>query len=148
MLIPSVFLPKNREKILHNLYARNDLESIKNRVDYYCQLSQKVHLDSNAWRLKDLRWTHKKTVYFFDSYEYAMYFPQDFRANFEFGDVNYICKKPSITKSRPICKANLACGDFLDNALASSSQRNTKSSQRNTNSIYNAPPSSKIPHLA
>ena len=105
-LIPSAFLPRNRERILRDLDKREDLDYIKWRVEYYCRLSEAFSLDSNAWRLSDLRWTRKKTVYFFDSYEYAMYFPQDFRANFEFGDVNYVCGKPSITKSRPIDKGN------------------------------------------
>ena len=105
-LIPSIFLPKDREKILRDLDKRADLDYIKKRVDYYCKLNEAFCLDSSAWQLKDLRWTRKKTVYFFDSYEYAMYFPQDFRANFEFGDVNYVCEKPSITKSRPIDESN------------------------------------------
>ncbi len=127
-LVPSAFLPRNRERILRDLDKREDLDYIKWRVEYYCRLSEAFSLDSNAWRLSDLRWTRKKTVYFFDSYEYAMYFPQDFRANFEFGDVDYVCGKPSITKSRPICKANSACSDFLGSASPHSLQRTASAS--------------------
>lgn len=99
---PAIFLPKNREKILKDVLARPDIEYIKSRVDYYCQLDSPITLDDEAKNLSFVRFTRKKSVYFFDTYEYTRYFPQDFKAHFEFGDVNYICPKPSITKSRPI----------------------------------------------
>lgn len=102
MLTPSFLLPKNREKILRDLDSRKDLDYIKKRVDYYCPISEKITLDGCAKSLDFLRFTRKRTVYFFDCYEYARYFPQDFKAHFEFGDVNYIPKKPSFAKSRPI----------------------------------------------
>lgn len=102
MLTPSFFLPKNREKILYNLDTRKDLDYIKKRVDYYCPMSEKITLDKSAKSLDFLRWTRKQTVYFFDCYEYAWYFPQNFKAHFEFGDVYYVCQKPSFMKSRPI----------------------------------------------
>ena len=102
MCVPSFCLPKNREKILRDLDSRKDLDYIKKRVDYYCPLSEKIALDSDAKMLEFLRWTHKQTVYFFDCYEYAQYFPQHFKAHFEFGDVYYALQKPSFTKSRPI----------------------------------------------
>ncbi|WP_300732011.1 glycosyl transferase family 90 [uncultured Helicobacter sp.] len=101
-LIPAVFLPKNREKILHNVQDRADIEYIKSRVDYYCQLKRPIQLDKEAKSLDYLRFTRKKSVYFFDTYEWACYFPQHFKAHFMFGDINFICPKPSITKSRPI----------------------------------------------
>ncbi|MGX3011735.1 glycosyl transferase family 90 [Helicobacter sp. 23-1044] len=102
MLTPFFILPLNREKILRDLEKRDDLDYIKKRVDYYCQMSEKITLDSEAKTLDFLRWTRKKSVYFFDTYEYARYFPQNFRAHFAFGDVNYFLQKPSFTKSRPI----------------------------------------------
>ena len=102
MLTPSFCLPKNREKILHDLDSRSDLDYIKKRVDYYCPMSAKITLDESAKSLDFLRWTRKNTAYFFDCYEYARYFPQNFKAHFEFGDVNYIPQKPSFAKSRPI----------------------------------------------
>ncbi len=102
MLTPPFLLPKNREKILRDLDSRKDLDYIKNRVDYYCQMNEKTALDSDAKSLDFLRWTHKNTRYFFDCYEYARYFPQRFKAHFEFGDVNYMPQKPSLAKSRPI----------------------------------------------
>ncbi|MCR2040268.1 hypothetical protein [Campylobacter helveticus] len=48
-----------------------------------------INLDSSAWQLRNLRFCRKNTAYFFDSYEIARYFPQNFKANFEFGDVSY-----------------------------------------------------------
>ncbi|RDU62447.1 glycosyl transferase family 90 [Helicobacter sp. MIT 14-3879] len=101
-LYPSLLLPKNREKLLKSLDKRNDLEYIKNRVNYYCRLNDFKTLGEDSKELSFLRFTIKKTVYFFDTYEYAMYFPKDFKAYFAFGDINYFLDKPSITKSRPI----------------------------------------------
>lgn len=103
MLTSSFLLPKNREKILRDLDSRKDLDYIKKRVDYYCPLSAKITLDGCAKPLDFLRLPRKNTRYFFDCYEYARYFPQRFKAHFEFGDVNYIPQKPSFAKSRPIC---------------------------------------------
>ena len=102
MLTPFFILPLNRERILRDLERRDDLDYIKKRVDYYCQMCEKITLDDDAKTLDFLRWTHKSTAYFFDAYEYARYFPQKFRAHFAFGDVNFIPQKPSFAKSRPI----------------------------------------------
>jgi len=90
MLTPAVFLPKNREKILKDVLTRPDIEYIKSRVDYYCQLNNPITLDDEAKNLSFVRFTRKKTVYFFDTYEYTRYFPQDFKAHFAFGDINFI----------------------------------------------------------
>lgn len=102
MLTPSFCLLQNLEKILRNLDSRKDLDYIKKRVDYYCPMSGKITLDESAKSLDFLRWTRKQTVYFFDCYKYTRYFPQNFKAHFEFGDVYYIPQKPSFAKSRPI----------------------------------------------
>lgn len=99
---PRFLLPKNRERILREVHKRSDVEYIRERVDYYCRLDSRLSLESSALPLSYLRFTRKNTVYFFDTYEYAMYFPQDFRAHYAFGDVYYFLDKPSITKSRPI----------------------------------------------
>lgn len=99
MLCP--FLPR-ADHILSNLHSRDDLDYIKQRIDYYCPLDSLAPLDKDAKALDSVRFSRKKTMYFFDAYEWTRYFPQDFRAHFEFGDVNYLCPKPSITKSRPI----------------------------------------------
>ena len=104
MLAPRFLLP-SREKILHSIQTRDDVEYIKQRVDYYCQLDSKITLDENAKNISCVRFAKKKTMYNFDAYEFTRYFPQDFKAYFEFGDVNYICPKPSITKSRPTQQA-------------------------------------------
>lgn len=135
MLTPSVILPLNREKILRDLDLRKDLDYIKKRVDYYCPIDAKITLDSSARTLDFLRWTHKSTAYFFDAYEYARYFPQNFRAHFAFGDVNFIPKKPSFAKSRPIrtyyesmCKSTQnANGGGQNNEYSRHSERSEES---------------------
>ena len=122
MLTPSFLLPKNREKILRDLDSRKDLDYIKKRVDYYCPMSAKITLDGCAKSLDFLRWTRKQTVYFFDCYKYARYFPQNFKAHFEFGDVYYIPQKPSFAKSRPILDY------FIQSSLRGSGNATTKQS--------------------
>ena len=79
MLSPRFLLP-SREKILHSIQTRDDIEYIKQRVDYYCQLDSKITLDENAKNISCVRFAKKKTMYNFDAYEFTRYFPQDFRA--------------------------------------------------------------------
>ncbi|EAH6025891.1 lipopolysaccharide core biosynthesis protein LpsA, partial [Campylobacter upsaliensis] len=94
------FLLARREDILRALQGRSDVDMIKKRVDYYCQMDTKITLDEDAKNIASVRFARKSVGYKFDSYEYLRYFPQDFKAHFEFGDVSYICTKPSLTKSR------------------------------------------------
>ena len=96
------FLLARREDILCALQERSDVDMIKKRVDYYCQINSKITLDKDAKSIASVRFARKGVGYKFDSYEYLRYFPQDFKAHFEFGDVSYICPKPSFTKSRPV----------------------------------------------
>lgn len=84
------FLLARREDILCALQERSDVDMIKKRVDYYCQINSKITLDKDAKSIVSVRFARKGVGYKFDSYEYLRYFPQDFKAHFEFGDVSYL----------------------------------------------------------
>jgi len=101
-LLPCFLLPKKREKILQIMKSRADLEYIKSRLNFYNRLEGFIPLNIEARELKTLRFCKKNSVYFFDTFEYARFYPQDLKAHFAFGDVNYFLPYPSITKSRPI----------------------------------------------
>ena len=103
-MISPRFLLVRREDILRALQGRSDVDMIKKRVDYYCQMDTKITLDDEAKNIASTRFARKGVGYKFDSYEYLRYFPQNFKVHFEFGDVTYICSRPSFVKSRPVKK--------------------------------------------
>ncbi len=114
MLSPRIFL--DREKILHDVLLRPDIEYIKSRVDYYCQLDAPTCLKGDAKKLSHVRF-HKGSTYHFDTYEFSRYFNQNLKAHFQFGDVNYICPQPSFVKSRPIKETIADCNYFAHSTL-------------------------------
>ena len=90
--------------------SAEEQEYIRQRVDYYCKLSQPATLPADAPTLGDFRYKGRETydhqyvnsAYFFDAYEYTRYFPDSQHWAFVSGDVNTILPQPSITKSRPV----------------------------------------------
>ena len=88
LLIPKYFNKVSLQKILDSI-SYNKLKEIKLRVNYYNKIENKI-VPSNDWKfLSDLKLSKKGKTYFFDAYNTARYF-KNHRANFLFGDVNYI----------------------------------------------------------
>jgi hypothetical protein len=104
------FLPVgNLEQTILDLYKNispSEKNEVEFRVDYYHKLNEKQSISKDGTRVLDL--LHPKTpkAYYFDTYEFARYFPKNDRIDFEFGDVNYLLETPSICKSRPIFGKN------------------------------------------
>lgn len=100
------FIPvKMAEKKIEELYkalSSNDIKKAEARVDYYNKIDSKVKTIRNGTKIKDLLNPRSKKVYYFDTFEFARYFPKDNLIDFAFGDVNTIQDIPTITKSRPI----------------------------------------------
>jgi len=98
MLTPPFLLPLN--------FDTDDLEVqkayIDERVRYYCDFAPNSNLPLSAKVLKDFRFSRKKTVYFFDFWELARYFPQKLKANTFFADCSFCFESPTICKNRPI----------------------------------------------
>ena len=85
---------------------RYDGDYIRKRVNYYNKLSGLTSIGNNSVRLNALRKVKGPKAYFFDTFEYARYFPQNLRANVLFMDVIHIPNVPTIQKSRPISGDN------------------------------------------
>jgi len=84
-----------------------DAEYIRLRVDYYNKLIDKQDINPDKFiDIKTLRHNAKRNVYFFDSYEYLRYFPENLKLVPLFGDIVHVPDTPSITKSRPIAGDN------------------------------------------
>ena len=94
--------------------TRSDAAYIEDRVNYYCKLDS-IHSLKNSVPLKHFRFPKKNSAYYFDTFKYSSLFPQNLRASFEFGDVNYFFQTPTITKSRPIKEDSK--GDYKNSVL-------------------------------
>jgi len=104
LLIPKYFNKVSLQKILDSI-PYNKLKEIKLRVNYYNKIENKI-VPSNDWKfLSDLKLSKKGKTYFFDAYNTTRFF-KNHRANFLFGDINYIPNRPSFVKSRPISENN------------------------------------------
>ncbi|MFC6269336.1 glycosyl transferase family 90 [Frigoriflavimonas asaccharolytica] len=96
---------KNVEVEIKNLsknLSQKQKQEVDFRVDYYNKISEKIEFSDAKHTVSDL--LHPKTpkAYYFDTYEFAKYFPKNWVIDYEFGDVNSILKRPAICKSRPI----------------------------------------------
>ena len=104
LIVPNFFYQFRLRKIIVSI-SNNQLKEIKSRVNYYNKFQNKIET-SNEWKfLSDLKLGKKGKTYFFDAYSIIRFF-KNYRANFLFGDINYIPNKPSFVKSRPISEKN------------------------------------------
>ncbi len=103
--VPRSFFQEQLNKRLHHL-SKFDLEYIKYRVNYYNKLHDKCALPTSVHPLKDFKLIKKHKTYFFDTFEYTRFFPDNYRIDFTFGDITAIPPVPSVVKSRPISGEN------------------------------------------
>ena len=99
---------ENYEKVITSLKSKlNDdtIENIQKRVDYYCKIQTPMEV-RGSYQLKDLKSIKSPKAYYFDTYEYARFFPENYPIDFVFGDVIDVPITPSIVKSRPIVLGN------------------------------------------
>ena len=85
--------------------TNQQLSEIQKRISYYHKTIENRYL-KNGTTVKDLLKPITPKSYYFDTYEYAKYFPKSLPIDFLFGDVTEIPESPSIVKSRPICDNN------------------------------------------
>lgn len=100
-LTPAIFYQKKLQKLLTDNKNR---EYIEKRVNYY----NKVDDDFTLQEAKSIEAfkKEKKKTYFFDLYQYLIYFNKKFKISYLFGDIVYIPKEPTLLKSRPISTNN------------------------------------------
>ncbi len=112
MMVPRFLTVSQREGLLRRFDRLTPTQQtyVMERVDYYNRLSQVASLPSDSPRLGEQHYFSKKysSVYFFDSYEWNRYFPEDLHWSFAPGDVTRTFSVPTVTKSRPIeeCRQN------------------------------------------
>ncbi len=87
---------------LYKIISKEELKEAERRTDYFNKISEAVTVKHYGTRIRDLLKPKKPKAYYFDTYEYARYFPKDNFIDYAFGDVNTILHFPMITKSRPI----------------------------------------------
>lgn len=79
-----------------------DNDYIEKRVNYYNRLEETYQLPESAEALYDFKLKNHFKVYYFDTFEYTRYFPQNLKICPLFGDIIHVPDCPSIVKSRPI----------------------------------------------
>lgn len=92
-------------RLLNAAKKRPDYDYIRQRVDYYCKLSQAFVLPEGTKRICDYRPTGQK-VYFFDTFRYSRWFPARSKLSVLPGDIIHVPDVPSVVKSRPLCADN------------------------------------------
>lgn len=81
-------------------------EKIKQRVDYYLQLSQTFTFSQQAVAAKNFHLKGHNSSYFLDVAALLPYFPDSVHFDYLFGDVTTVPDHPAIVKSRPISDSN------------------------------------------
>ncbi len=105
-LLTPKFIYQNRlSKILLSI-PNEKLDYIQKRVNYYNKIENNNQFDENWPKLSELKIKKKGKTYFFDTYSLTKYFSQSLKANFLFGDIDYVPNKISFVKSRPINSTN------------------------------------------
>lgn len=111
MILPKGWYRARLKKELARLdsYSEEEKAYILQRVNYYNRLSpgcvDKELFAKKSIRLRDQKMCRQK-VYYFDTFEYTRYFPQDFRWSLLPGDIIHVPEIPNIVKSRPLSSDN------------------------------------------
>lgn len=108
--MPRFLLRPKVENLDAEVENRPDVDYIARRVHYYAKAAIYPGTSREAWlqgsyAIDDTPHPRQK-VYWFDSMEFARYFPGSLRWHLEVGDVTYVPELPSIVKSRPITADN------------------------------------------
>lgn len=101
---------RSLEKKISHLYrgmSADDLIKVERRVEYYNKINSSVEINHHGTAISDLIKPKTPKAYYFDTFEYARYFPKDFLIDFAFGDINTVLDFPMIAKSRPIHENNM-----------------------------------------
>ena len=105
LILPKFIYRNKLDKILSSI-PHKKLKYIIRRVNYYNKIDKKAQSNSDWERLSNLKIKKKGKTYFFDTYSLTKYFSQSLKANFLFGDINYVPSQISFVKSRPINSEN------------------------------------------
>ncbi len=98
--VPQSFYKRRLVSII-NSKSTSDSDYIYKRVNYYNKLEDSFTL-RNGTLIRDFKFRHKFSVYYFDTYNLTKYFNVNNKFSYVFGDVVDIPSEPSFVKSRPI----------------------------------------------
>lgn len=131
MLATPKFLFRMQRNNILNSYLKLPKEEkniIDERVNYYCHMLHNDELREVAATketkrpikvkyLNNHRYHNKEgnTVYFFDTFEFTRYFPQNLRWLHKPGDVSYRIPAPTVVKSRLIPREDEHCNEVILN---------------------------------
>ena len=104
-LIPSQVYQRALRSRLSEL-EKYDAAYMNDRLHYYNKLSGSITVGQGAVPLREMRKIKGPKAYFFDFYETARYFDQNWLANVLFMDVIHVPEVPTFQKSRPIHSNN------------------------------------------
>lgn len=102
--LPTIRLQK-RISSLKGKLSEAEIQSVTERVDYYCKLSEPF-VPSGITKVRHLKMPRTPKAYYFDTYEYARFFDENLPIDYVFGDVTTVPPTPSIVKSRPVSEDN------------------------------------------
>lgn len=103
-MLPGALLRARLPRVLDGARASADREYIQRRVEYYNKLTELGNAEEFARRsvaVGNLPMTRQK-VYWFDTMEYARWFPARLKMMMVEGDVTTVPDTPCLLKSRPI----------------------------------------------
>ncbi|MDO4801879.1 MAG: glycosyl transferase family 90 [Prevotellaceae bacterium] len=104
-MVPQAWYLKKISSKLSDISRRDDLEYIRDRVEYYNKLLGTTLLPNDVETLKDFDAKHQ-SAYYIDLYRTSRWFPKQLKCSFIPGDVVDIPEIPSVVKSRPILPGN------------------------------------------
>lgn len=104
LLIPKVFFRMRLNRLLGKIPV-TEQAYIFGRVNFYNNQQTFITTSADWDNMKALKLQKKGKPYFFDTYSITRYF-RNYRANFLFGDIDYIPERMTFLKSRKISEKN------------------------------------------
>jgi len=103
-LVPNIWFRTRLKKKLAWI-SNYDRESVLDRVNYYNKLHEASGLSEQALPLRAIPFW-KRTMYYYDYRSVMRLFPPDVRAEYKFGDIDWVLDRPAFVKSRPVGRDN------------------------------------------
>ena len=100
--LPDTFFRHQLHRELSRCASLYDGDYCRDRVDYYCKLSEQSPLGPDAAPIGSLSMRENASVYYFDSREILQWFDPQLKWNHLFGDSHRIPEYPTVIKSRDL----------------------------------------------
>jgi len=101
-LVPRGFVQRRLRRVLEEPLPPGERARVEDRVDYCCRLTGTTLLPADSPALGEHRFRGRHSAYFFDTYEFTRWFPDELHWRYLFGDITEVPDAPAVVKSRPI----------------------------------------------